>query len=78
MVNRSRSKNIKYNIDKIYRLYNNQRDSDIINEINKMTNHFTNQQITRDFIKKLLIVTKEFEYFSDAFYSYKPFLSALY
>ena len=78
MITRSRSKQIKYDISKIYKLYNNQQDDIILKEIVKFTNCLLNISLTRDFIKKFQHIVKEFEYFSDAFYSYKPFLSALY
>ena len=37
-----------------------------------------NVSYTKEFIKKLSIIFKEFEYFSDSFYSYWPFEEDLY
>ena len=54
MIARSRSKQIKYDISKIYKLYNNQHDEIILKEIVKFTNSLLNISLTRDFIKKFL------------------------
>ena len=78
MLMRSRSKQIKFDICKLQQLYNNKQDEIILRDIYVFTNSLKNVKITKDFIKKFLSIVKNFEFFSDSFYSYIPLMCAVY
>lgn len=69
---------IKHNIGILYFYFNSQLDNDIIKLLGNILNPLSTDLNAAEFIEEIRNVTKELNYFFDAFYAYKPFVFMLF
>jgi len=69
---------IKHNIGIFYFHFNSHLDNEIVKIVGNIINPLSNDLRPQEFIDEVKNITKELNYFFDAFYAYKPFVFMLF